>query len=249
MSVLPQQQHFPTTTNHSKVTAAVICGNPIWHMGVRQMLTNSIFEVTNEDFKPDPSELVFIDNVPDLFIVEKVSDPIRMGQIVTVLKERYAKSRVVLLAEQFEIETLPDLIKAGVDGFCLTTMHPGILIQSLELTMLDFMTFSREMFAGMITLLTQRAADSVNTSPHRKAFQGRTETIAHRLSGREREILHCVMYGDTNKVIARKLEVTEATVKVHVKAILRKIGVANRTQAAMWATVNLAEDTLQIRPT
>jgi two-component system nitrate/nitrite response regulator NarL len=49
------------------------------------------------------------------------------------------------------------------------------------------------------------------------------------------------MGGDPNKVIARKLEITEATIKVHVKAILRKIGVANRTQAAMWATGNLRE--------
>ncbi len=43
------------------------------------------------------------------------------------------------------------------------------------------------------------------------------------------------MEGTPNKLIARKLHVTEATVKVHVKAILRKIGVANRTQATMWA--------------
>jgi two-component system nitrate/nitrite response regulator NarL len=47
------------------------------------------------------------------------------------------------------------------------------------------------------------------------------------------------MQGEPNKVIARKLEVTEATIKVHVKAILRKIGAANRTQAAMWANENL----------
>jgi two-component system nitrate/nitrite response regulator NarL len=47
------------------------------------------------------------------------------------------------------------------------------------------------------------------------------------------------MYGTPNKVIARNLDITEATIKVHVKAILRKIGVANRTQAAMWATEHL----------
>jgi two-component system nitrate/nitrite response regulator NarL len=47
------------------------------------------------------------------------------------------------------------------------------------------------------------------------------------------------MQGAPNKVIARKLEVAEATVKVHIKAILRKIRVANRTQAAMWAVNHL----------
>jgi two-component system nitrate/nitrite response regulator NarL len=52
-------------------------------------------------------------------------------------------------------------------------------------------------------------------------------------------ILQSLLGGDPNKVIARKLDITEATIKVHVKAILRKIGAANRTQAAMWATGHL----------
>ena len=60
------------------------------------------------------------------------------------------------------------------------------------------------------------------------------------LSNREAEILHCLMQGAPNKIIARQLDVAEATVKVHVKAILRRISVANRTQAAMWAVEHLS---------
>jgi two-component system nitrate/nitrite response regulator NarL len=59
------------------------------------------------------------------------------------------------------------------------------------------------------------------------------------LSFREASILRCLMDGDSNKVIARKCDIAETTVKVHIKAILRKIGVKNRTQAALWATVHL----------
>jgi two-component system nitrate/nitrite response regulator NarL len=55
------------------------------------------------------------------------------------------------------------------------------------------------------------------------------------LSGREAQILHLITQGAANKVIARDLGLAEATVKVHVKAILRKVKVSNRTQAAMWA--------------
>ena len=47
------------------------------------------------------------------------------------------------------------------------------------------------------------------------------------------------MEGDSNKLIARKFDITEATVKVHVKAILRKIRAKNRTQAAIWAASHL----------
>lgn len=62
------------------------------------------------------------------------------------------------------------------------------------------------------------------------------------LSAREAEILHCLMEGAPNKTIARKLDVAEATVKVHVKAILRKIRVTNRTQAAMWAVTHFSNE-------
>jgi two-component system nitrate/nitrite response regulator NarL len=62
---------------------------------------------------------------------------------------------------------------------------------------------------------------------------------ARSLSAREAEILSSLMEGEPNKIIARRLHVAEATVKVHIKAILRKVGAANRTQAAMWAMDHL----------
>lgn len=61
---------------------------------------------------------------------------------------------------------------------------------------------------------------------------------AHGLSEREQEILKALVRGHSNKMIARMCTVTEATVKVHMKSILRKIRVANRTQAAIWALKN-----------
>ena len=60
-------------------------------------------------------------------------------------------------------------------------------------------------------------------------------SCAPRLSARHKSILSCLIEGDSNKVIARKINIAEATVKVHVKAILRRIHVHNRTQAAIWA--------------
>ncbi len=58
------------------------------------------------------------------------------------------------------------------------------------------------------------------------------------LSEREMQILQCLVQGDSNKLIANRLSITEATVKVHMKSLLRKINVSNRTQAAIWALNN-----------
>jgi two-component system nitrate/nitrite response regulator NarL len=60
------------------------------------------------------------------------------------------------------------------------------------------------------------------------------DASAPQLSPRELAILRCLINGNSNKCIARKIDIAEATVKVHVKAILRKIRVQNRTQAAIW---------------
>jgi two-component system, NarL family, nitrate/nitrite response regulator NarL len=68
--------------------------------------------------------------------------------------------------------------------------------------------------------------DALGTAPSRRL---------PRLSERETQILDGLVKGHANKVIARTYDITEATVKVHMKSILRKIQVANRTQAAIWA--------------
>jgi len=67
-----------------------------------------------------------------------------------------------------------------------------------------------------------------------QVYQART-SYTPQLSARQQSILGCLIQGDSNKTIARKMAIAEATVKVHVKAILRKIRVHNRTQAAIWA--------------
>jgi two-component system, NarL family, nitrate/nitrite response regulator NarL len=69
---------------------------------------------------------------------------------------------------------------------------------------------------------------------------------AARLSPREREMLTHLGAGHSNKVIARRLDIAEATVKVHLKSVLRKIRVENRTQAAIWGLANLPKANCEI---
>jgi DNA-binding CsgD family transcriptional regulator len=60
-----------------------------------------------------------------------------------------------------------------------------------------------------------------------------------RLSEREKNILHLLTEGASNKIIANRIDITEATVKVHIKSCLRKLRLHNRTQAAIWASRHL----------
>ena len=67
------------------------------------------------------------------------------------------------------------------------------------------------------------------------------DEVVRSLSRRELVILRTLTEGASNKIIARKLVITESTVKVHMKAILRKLRLQNRTQAAIWARTHLGE--------
>jgi two-component system nitrate/nitrite response regulator NarL len=82
---------------------------------------------------------------------------------------------------------------------------------------------------------TELAATELATIEHVPQVSSR-HTPA--LSARQQSILCCLIQGDSNKTIARKMAIAEATVKVHVKAILRRTRVHNRTQAAIWAMSN-----------
>jgi len=118
-------------------------------------------------------------------------------------------------------------------------MDRDALLKALELVMLGE-TFIAS--ALVLTMLegTGQAHGSRPGMPPALSPANDTASSPHNLSTREVEILRGLMEGESNKVIARKLDIAEATIKVHVKAILRKVRVQNRTQAALWASAHLS---------
>jgi DNA-binding NarL/FixJ family response regulator len=95
----------------------------------------------------------------------------------------------------------------------------------------------------IIHRLESRAAPSCITD---EAENGAGHAVPS-LSRRETLILRMLMQGASNKVIARNLVITESTVKVHMKAILRKLRLQNRTQAAIWARNNVNDEDWNMR--
>lgn len=114
---------------------------------------------------------------------------------------------------------------AGASGYLLENISRDTLGKSLTLVGAGGKVFPPEL-APYISNFAVKSAEPAN---------GATFPNELRLSGRELEILHCLTRGQSNKAIGQTLEIAEATVKVHVKRILRKIHASNRTQAALWA--------------
>src|SRR3712207_3143301 len=129
-------------------------------------------------------------------------------------------------------------LQVGMDGLCSTRMDHDALTKALELVMLG-QTFVQSDFA--LTMLSERSQAHANLPTATFALTPGSERVtkAHKLSSREVEILEHLMKGESNKVIAKMLDIAEATIKVHVKSLLRKVRARNRTQAAMWAAAHL----------
>jgi two-component system nitrate/nitrite response regulator NarL len=126
-----------------------------------------------------------------------------------------------------------------VSGLCSTSIDRAALLKALELVMLGETFIASALVLTILDEASQAHESGLNITSA-LAPTNDTATRAHNLTSREVEILKRLMEGESNKVIARKLDIAEATIKVHVKSILRKVRVKNRTQAALWATAHLS---------
>jgi two-component system nitrate/nitrite response regulator NarL len=219
------------------VATALICKSSLLRSGLQQILRGTPFVITEAGTVTGPRLIQDVTPEPALFVIEAGQDTNRMLETVRAAKQQSPEARVVVLADRFDLGFVRIGHEAGVDGFCEAASGPEVLIKSFELVMLGESVVPsailHSVLSGMIRSPGQPLQNNVWTRPK----------LSHlrecKLSVREAQILGCLMHGTPNKVIARNLDITEATIKVHVKAILRKIGVANRTQAAMWATDHL----------
>ncbi|RDI60043.1 LuxR C-terminal-related transcriptional regulator [Microvirga subterranea] len=221
------QQINPTSTVTLK-----ICASPLLRAGVEEMLKNTRFIVSSE-----PTDLD--DTAYDLLLVDAKHHPNDLASLIAAAKERHPSARVVVLADQFDLNAVMTARHAGADGFCLTTTGCDVLIHSLELVMLGEIVVPSDLILAIMGDGARKVECSHRRGP--ESLNG-IDPPRRSLSSREIEILGWLKEGAPNKVIARKLNVAEATVKVHIKAILRKIGAGNRTQAAIWAADHLPHE-------
>ena len=126
--------------------------------------------------------------------------------------------RVIAIAPRFNHSNLVSLINRGVRGYQEETVSSSVLRSAIQTVAL-----------GEIALPSVLAR-------HLAGMPKDTDLVP--LSAKEMVVIRCLANGYGNKEISRSVGIAEATTKVHVKAIMRKLGVANRTQAAVWAVRN-----------
>ena len=158
-------------------------------------------------------------------------------------RKLWPDSKIILLYEYLSPTDFQKLLTSEINGCVPLFASPDTLISMLDMIVTRDV---RVMVVGdakcPVIKLQSDGTEHEDVSVSIGALQHAQPPVALRnhpgLSEREAQILDGLVKGHANKVIARTCEITEATVKVHMKSILRKIRVDNRTQAAIWAMEN-----------
>jgi two-component system, NarL family, nitrate/nitrite response regulator NarL len=164
------------------------------------------------------------------------------------IRKLWPETKIILLFDRASSADFQTLLASEIDGCIPLFASPGTLIGTLQQIIaadLRILVLKTETCSMACTTGGQEESDELGLTSNNPARSDDAETgaidrtisrrIPHGLSEREEEILKGVVRGHSNKMIARTCGVTDATIKVHMKSILRKIRVANRTQAAIWA--------------
>jgi len=196
--------------------------NQLFREGLRRILDDSPFYVSFEaaSFSDGVTQVVALK--PGIVIIDTNGYGEILPELMLSARSVAVPPRVVVLTDTVGIPRLASALSAGVDGYLLKDMSADALKQSLRLVLMGEKVFPTDLAQLLINnrfvVQTSEPLDRSGT-----------------LSDRETEILACLVNGHSNKVIANRLQITEGTVKVHLKGVLKKIHAQNRTQAAIWA--------------
>ncbi len=214
-----------------EITVVVVDDHPLFRQGVVEALSiESDIEVIGEASNGSDAMAIIQASKPDVAIVDINLPGLNGQQVARNLVIEKIPTRIVLLTGYDNQEQAIHAIRAGAAGYCSKDVQPNHLTQVVRKIASGKFVIGEEFFDhhGIDVWLTEQVKNS------QRLFHDVGEPY-HPLSSREMEVLSCVTRGMSNKEIAATLGISHQTVKNHVTSILRKLGVEDRTQAAVYA--------------
>jgi DNA-binding NarL/FixJ family response regulator len=154
--------------------------------------------------------------LPDIVLMDLSMPGVDGVEATRLIRGAHPEVGVVILTSFSEQPRILGAIDAGAVGYLLKDAEPDELLRGVRAAAAGEAPFSPKAAKALLSFGAQRQ-------------------VATDLSDREREVLACVVEGLPNKLIARRLAISEKTVKAHLTSVFRRIGVTDRTQAALWA--------------
>ena len=206
----------------SKQTILIIDDHPLFRKGLMQLIqTAEEFDIVGEASGGIDGIALAHTLKPDIILLDLNMKDMSGIEVLTKLKPADIESRIIMLTVSDNAEDLVAALRAGADGYLLKDMEPEDLLANIRAAGLGRMTLNDKL-AGMLARALNEGSRPKNTGE-----AGLTE--------QEEKILEQLSTGKSNKLIAHELGITEGTVKVHVKHLLKKLNLKSRVEAALWA--------------
>jgi len=202
-------------------TIIAIDDHPLFRKGVADLiaLVDSLTLVGEAASGQEGLELA-VELNPDLILLDMNMKGMGGIETLEAIKATDVDSRVIMLTVSDNEENVVAALRAGADGYLLKDMEPEDILDRLQAA-----ASGQFVICDKLTELMAHAlrGDAALKSPSKAG-----------LTQREEQILKLIANGYSNKLIARKLDITEGTVKVHVKHLLKKLNLRSRLEAAVW---------------
>lgn len=209
----------------SENSVLIIDDHPLFRKGVAQLIDDmgDEFKLVGEAQSGQEGIELALKHRPDLILLDLDMDGINGIETLVELKRHGIDSNVVVLTVSDAEEDLVAALRNGADGYLLKDLEPEVLQSKLQSVMTGQMVLDQS--------LSEKLANSIRHDQNATPEKEENASLTHR----EREILELIASGYSNKLIARELDISDGTVKVHVKNLLRKLNVHSRLEAAVWA--------------
>jgi two-component system nitrate/nitrite response regulator NarL len=159
---------------------------------------------------------------PDVVLMDLNMPGLSGLEAMQLIVEDLPDTAVLMLTVSEEAEDLSTALKNGARGYLLKNIEADYLTQAIKKAAAGEPVIAEAMTAKLV--MQFRSGANVAATPERE-----------KLTPRERETMICLARGESNKEIARNLDVAESTVKIHVQNILKKLNLTSRVQIAVYA--------------
>ncbi|UFP93413.1 response regulator [Gloeobacter morelensis] len=203
------------------ITVLLVEDDPLFRMGLALFLRNqSELELVGEA-EDGETALDLVDRLQPRLVLLDISLPGIGGQrTLERLKREYPEVRVLVLTSREEANLVQTILRKGADGYCLKGISPEHLLTVIREVSAGNGWFDAKVLAQVRSALAPAPGEAPGTVT---------------LTEREKEVLRWIARGASNPEIGRQLHISSGTVRVHVHAILRKLGAVDRTQAVVVA--------------
>lgn len=205
------------------VRVLLVDDHTLFRSGIRLLLQrNADFEVVGEAADGLEGVKRAKELKPDIVLLDLHMPGLSGLEAIQLILQDTPETHVILLTVSEDAEDLAAGLQSGASGYLLKNIDADYLLNALRKVMDGESVISSDMTSKLFAQFRKGPSASLTVE-------------AEKLTPREREILAQLAVGLSNKEIARKLNVVESTVKIHLQSILKKLGLNNRVQAAIYA--------------